>query len=88
MERARAAGFEVVFVTSFVFLLLPFMWLSRRLTARDEKTFDPSEEFRIPAWLSGLFEIPLALERFAVGRGVSLPAGGSLILVGRRAAAA
>ena len=85
VEKVRAAGFEVLFVTSFVFSLLPLMWLSRLLTARDEKTFDPTGELRIPAWLGRLLELPLAVERQAIGRGVSLPAGGSLVLVGLRA---
>jgi SAM-dependent methyltransferase len=84
IQKVQAAGFETVFVTSFVFLLLPAMWLSRLMAARSRKAFDPLVEYRIPAWVSRLLEIPLALEQFAIGKRLSLPAGGSLLLVGRR----
>jgi SAM-dependent methyltransferase len=84
IQKAEAAGFERVFATSFVFLLLPAMWLSRLTAARSRKAFDPLAEYRIPPWVSRLLEIPLALEQFAIGQRISLPAGGSLLFIGRR----
>jgi SAM-dependent methyltransferase len=79
------AGFQVRMVTSFVTLLLPLMALSRvrgRLKHQDLDSFDPWAEFRLPRVVNCAFEMLASAERYAIARGISLPAGGSLLIAG------
>jgi hypothetical protein len=54
------------------------------------RTFDrvrpPATPFRglTPSYVNGVFERSLDLERRLIERGVSLPAGGSLLVVARK----
>lgn len=85
ISRIEAAGFGIRMATSFVTLLLPAMALSRvsrRLRGSVLGEFDPWAEFRIPEFLNRTFEILAMGERHAIARGVSLPVGGSLLVVG------
>jgi SAM-dependent methyltransferase len=82
--RVAAAGFRVERVTSFVTLLAPLMVLSR-LRSRVGASFDPLTEFEIPRPLDRLFERVALAEQRLIERGASLPFGGSLLLVARRA---
>jgi SAM-dependent methyltransferase len=82
-SKVERAGFEIVRSTSFVSLLLPAMLASRRRAAGD-KAFDPVDEFRIGRAANRVLEGVLAVERFAIRAGISLPAGGSRLLVARR----
>ena len=81
-KKIERAGFEVVSVSSFVTLLLPLMAASRFLTKRRPYSLD--REFGLPRAVDRLFERTLDLERAAMSRGVSLPVGGSLLVVARR----
>lgn len=86
----RDAGFEVIWVTSFVTMLLPAMAVSRVLSRRRQRRgepFDPWGEFKIPPRLNRWFEALAKIEQALIGGGVSLPAGGSLLLAGRKPAA-
>lgn len=84
LEVVRRAGLEVTFVSSFVTSLLPAMLLSRVVS---RGTFGARELRRglVPSALNRPFERLLDVERRLVaGRGVSLPAGGSLLVVATR----
>lgn len=81
--KVARAGFEVVEASSFVSALLPAMVLSRAVRRALRRPYDPIAELR-PGRLNGLFERILDGERRLIERGVSLPAGGSLLLVARR----
>jgi SAM-dependent methyltransferase len=81
--KARAAGLEIVRVTSFVSVLLPAMYVSRWRERHRGVEFDPEREHASAARVPGLERV-LATERWAIRRGVSLPAGGSLLMVARR----
>lgn len=74
--KLRRAGFEVLKATSFVSLLLPAMWASRKRPATDE--------FAIPARLNRLLSAVMAAELAAIRSGVGFPAGGSLLVVARK----
>ncbi len=81
--RVMRAGFTVRLVTSFVTVPLPAMVLSRvsrRLKGQRLEDFDPWAEFRIPSFLNSMLESLTTAERYAIARGVSLPAGGSLLV--------
>jgi len=82
-KKLAVAGFEILRVTSFVTLLLPLMALSRS-RQRDPRTYDPTSEYRAPRAIDRAMETLLESERWLIRRGVSLPAGGSLIGVARR----
>jgi len=81
--KLEAAGFEVERMTSFVSLLLPVMALSR-LRRRDLSTYDPKSEYQAPRAIDRAMESVLETERWLIRRGMSLPAGGSLVAVARR----
>lgn len=87
VSAVRAAGFRIERVTSFVSLLLPLMAASRlaaRLRPQPPEQFDPWSEFRIPRSADRAFDLLARAEAALIGRGVSLPAGGSLLLVARK----
>jgi SAM-dependent methyltransferase len=79
--KVRTAGFEVLAVTSFVSLLLPLLWLKRRRTSTSE---DAYAELRLGRLPNALFTFVMTIERWLIQAGLSLPAGGSLLLLARR----
>ena len=81
--KVRAAGFRVEQASSFVSTLLPAMVASRVARRLSPKPYDPVAELR-PGVLNGLFERVLDGERRLIERGVSLPVGSSLLVVGRK----
>jgi SAM-dependent methyltransferase len=83
VSKARAAGFGVELVTSFVATLLPAMVLSRLPRRLLRRPYDPVRELA-PGALNPLFERILGGERRLIDRGVSLPFGASLLLVARK----
>lgn len=84
VRKLRAAGLEPLRVTSFVTLLLPLMALSR-VRDRGAEEYDPLTELRIGRSANAVLGAALTAERAAIRAGVSLPAGGSLLAVARRA---
>jgi SAM-dependent methyltransferase len=83
-EKVERAGFSVVRLTSFVTLLLPPLILSRFKQKLDHQEFDPSSEFVIGSLMNKALETILQAEQIVIRAGLSLPAGGSLLLVARR----
>ena len=84
VAKARAAGLDVLRTTSFVSLLLPAMFVSRLRQRGPIESFDPMTEYRCSPGLNALLERVLGLELALIRRGVSLPAGGTLLVVARR----
>jgi SAM-dependent methyltransferase len=82
--KTTEAGFEIVKLTSFVTLLLPFMYASRLAQRAPGKDYDPLAELKLPRWLNWSLERVLDVERMLIRAGTSLPAGGSLLLAARR----
>jgi SAM-dependent methyltransferase len=83
VAKLEVAGFDIVRMTSFVTLLLPFMALSR-IRNRSRKSFDLRRELELPAVVDGAFAHVLSIERALIRAGLSLPRGGSLLAVARR----
>jgi SAM-dependent methyltransferase len=79
--KARSAGLQVIRRTSFFTLTLPLLLASR---LRRAKTFDPAAEFRIPRWINAVLERCIDWESWWIRAGITLPVGGSLLLVARR----
>ena len=84
IDKVSNAGFEVLRITSFVSLLLPLLMLSRIKQRRSSKEFDPDAELAISAPVNTSLEKILAVERTMIRSGLSLPAGGSILLAARR----
>lgn len=83
--KVCAAGFEVVRSTSFVSLLLPAMYISRWLQQGETAaSVDTAAELRINPILNKIFELVLRVELALIRVGISLPAGGSRLLVARK----
>jgi SAM-dependent methyltransferase len=73
-------GFRVLRSSYWNTLLFPLMLL-HRLVERDGAGSDVRD---YPRWLDAAFSAALAIERAAISAGVSLPFGGSLIVVAAR----
>ncbi len=73
-------GFRVLRSSYWNTFLFPLMLL-HRLRARDA---DRSDVRDYPGWLDALFSAVLTVERMAIALGISLPFGGSLIVVAAR----
>lgn len=83
-DKLGEAGFDIVRMTSFVTLLLPIMAVLRLAHRAPAADYDPLDELRVAPWLNWALEKTLDVERALIRAGVSMPAGGSLLLVARR----
>jgi len=84
-EKVTEAGFEILRMTSFVMLLLPLMAASRLAQQKSRADYDPLAELKMAPALNWVLEKVLAAERVLIRAGLSLPVGGSLLVVARRA---
>lgn len=81
-RKVRRAGFETLCSTSFVTTLLPFMFISRLLQrGGNQKRLDTGAETEIGPVLNRIFEYCLKFEMQLIRLGVSLPVGGSRLVV-------
>ena len=78
VNKVQQSGLQVSYVSSFVSLLVPLMWLSRK---RASSQHDPMSEFNIPRWLNKSLEIFMKTELLLLKAGVRFPVGGSLLLI-------
>jgi SAM-dependent methyltransferase len=78
------AGLEPLRVTSFVSVLLPLMAASRVLERRSRGSYDPAAEHERSARLRRPLAAAMLAEAALIRRGLSFPAGGSLLAVAMR----
>ena len=84
-QKVGRAGFEIIRSTSFVSTLLPAMYLSRLMQRNKmDVKMDAMAELRINPILNKLFEWLLNFELGLIRVGISLPVGGSRLLVARK----
>jgi 2-polyprenyl-3-methyl-5-hydroxy-6-metoxy-1,4-benzoquinol methylase len=87
--KLQRCGFSVMQSSSFNAVMLPVMFASRQVMRLRAKTrrasVDFLSEFRIPSWLNGAAYSLLRFETMLTQRGVNWPAGGSRVVVARRA---
>lgn len=84
-RKVEGAGFAVLWETSFVSLLLPMMWLSRRFGRRKQaQAFDTLAELKIGDIPNYLFRAVMNIERFMLAWGMRFPVGGSRLLIARK----
>ncbi len=88
LGKLNRAGFKVEYVSSFVFVLFPLMYISRFLNRhRKESDSGPEfivNEFRLNPLLNRLLYIFMLIDIVLIKLGFRLPAGGSLILAARK----
>ena len=84
IEKVTKIGFQEKWSTSFVSLLLPLMFLVRLGRDKKDGEFDGFEELRTGSSLNQVLLKIMSAEIFMIRRGLSLPAGGSLLLVARK----
>jgi hypothetical protein len=82
-ERMEHAGFRVIALRSFVTLLLPVVWISRRGFKRNDAG-DALSELRIPRLLNRAFDSVMRLERWLGRKGIRFAHGSSLLAIGRK----
>lgn len=84
VAKLERAGFQDIETGSFVSLLLPLMFLSRRRMPRSVEELDPLIEVRQGRTANFVLEKILLLEVFLLRAGLRPPAGGTLFAVARR----
>jgi len=84
LAKLGRAGFRVMRVTSFVSLLMPLMAASRLRHRRLDESYDPIAELSQRGPVDFCLERVMDVERTLIRAGLSLPFGGSLLVVARR----
>lgn len=86
VEKVSRAGFRIEYATSFVSLLLPLMLVSRwpRKTAADMDGQMEAVGLKVGAPANAVLERIMRIEWALIRAGLSLPLGGSLLLVARK----
>lgn len=80
-SKLEVAHLHVVYASSFVSFLLPFMFFSRLFRKKNE---DILAEFNLPAWLNNILKFIMDIEFFLLRIGIRFPFGGSLICLAQK----
>ncbi|MGH9552769.1 MAG: class I SAM-dependent methyltransferase [Candidatus Angelobacter sp.] len=85
-RKCENAGLQLVYSTSFVSLLFPFLVASRVLQkySRASSEYDVFKELNMPWVLNGVFECIQTVERMLMRLGITFPFGGSLLIVAQK----
>ena len=84
VRKVRKAGFIPIHTTSFVTILLPAMAILRYQKRRYTEDFDPDAGFTVRPIVNRVLTGVQSVERGLIQMGISLPAGGSLLMAARR----
>ena len=88
-RKVEAAGFKIVKSTSFVTILLPAMVLSRLLRRNKAvEEIDVRAELQLPPLMNTIFGFLLSCEVALIKLGITLPIGGSRLVVARKVSSA
>lgn len=85
LNKVQGAGFRVLRITSFVTLLLPVLVVSRlrwRVRNHSGRRSEDLEDLNVPPLINTLFQKVCDIEGLILKKGLSFPAGGSLLCVG------
>lgn len=81
-QKLQKNGFEIIYISSFVFSLFPLLFISRKKPKRKKRgEKNQSQELRLPPLLNKLLEFIMYTDEFLIKIGFSLPFGGSLVAV-------
>lgn len=89
VTKLKANDFDVEFATSFLFMLFPLMLISRLLDkgGYDQSSSDEQELEKRAKFSGGLniiFDFFMRIDEFLIKLGISLPFGGTLVVVARK----
>ncbi len=87
LAKIRGAKFDVLRCTSFVTVLLPLLFATRRLR-RDSGTHAIGSELELPQMVNAACGAAMRIDEALIRLGFSLPLGGSLLVVAQKARAA
>jgi len=90
LSALQSAGFDVLYTTSFITTLFPLMAVARfagwrRRTPVDDRA-DLESHMRLPLALNVAFDWITRVDEALLRAGLTLPFGGSLLVVARRKA--
>lgn len=87
-DKLKAAGFEIRYTTSFVFTLFPLMLAARLADKKNKAQVNEgaalAKRVHFPAWQNWLFDRIMRLDEVLIGLGLSLPFGGTLVVVAEK----
>lgn len=85
-RKVEAAGFEVLFMTSFIMTLLPLMVTSRLRKNRQyrKKTTEIQCELNLSKKLNTFLQLACLGDNYLIRKGFALPAGGSLLCIAKK----
>ena len=88
LAKLVAAGFEILHVTSFVMTLMPILYVMRLAKRRRSAAVSDLDwsELEIPRMANAVCSVAMLIDEALIVSGISLPAGGSLIAIGRKRA--
>lgn len=86
--KLRANSFDIDYATSFLFILFPLMLLSRLFDRGGDKS--PSDEqglekrVKFSGVLNAIFDLFMRIDEGLIRLGISLPFGGTLVVIARK----
>lgn len=82
------SGFDIRYSTSFLFILFPLMLVSRLLDKKRDRSQSEDKEFEkrvvFPNMINSLFDLFMRIDEALIRLGISLPFGGTLVVVARK----
>lgn len=89
-QKLLKSGFEIVYISSFVFMLFPFMYVSRFFKQKktdiitEEIILKEMNELELNPMINFIFGLFMKIDEMFIKLGISLPFGGSLIAVAKK----
>lgn len=88
VNKLELCGFDVSYATSFVFVLFPLMLISRLVDKGGNKSQSEEKDLEkrvtFPSTLNWVFDKFMRIDEFLIRLGVSLPFGGTLVVVAKK----
>jgi 2-polyprenyl-3-methyl-5-hydroxy-6-metoxy-1,4-benzoquinol methylase len=86
LQKLESSGLKIKFVSSFVFILLPIMYLSRlRFTKQSSNSKENFKNYvSFNRLLGKVLELIMKIDEILISLGLSLPVGGSLLVVAHK----
>jgi hypothetical protein len=88
VAKLKANDFDIDYATSFLFILFPFMLISRLFDRGGDQS--PSDEHglekrvKFSGVLNVIFDFFMRIDEGLIRLGVSLPFGGTLVVIARK----
>jgi hypothetical protein len=87
-SKLKNASFKVKYISSFVFILFPLMYLSRLLQRNNSIDKENQEaelkELQLNKYVNSIFLQIMKIDEYLIKQNIALPFGGSLIAVAQK----